>query len=100
MIYIILTTKYSSLLIKSLQIQVMELRRKKRLDGVDELFVFDLRKEVREGTHQHHACGLGIAQLPRYFLSVDDMDILFEVFLECLLHSIRVCHLSQAHCGW
>ena len=77
-------------------VQVMQLRRQERPDGVGPLLFLDFREKIGEGADENHVRSLDIAELSRDLLSVDDPDILFEVFLERLFHVLRILHLSEA----
>ena len=85
--------------IESLHIQFVEFWRKKRFYGVDELLFFYRRKKIGEGANEDHVCRLGIPEVARHLLSINDVDILFEVFLEYFLHVVGIFGCSQAHCG-
>ena len=52
-------------------------------------------KELEKAPMENHVCGLDIAEFSRDLLSVDDPDIIFEVFLECLFNVPRILHLSE-----
>ena len=81
--------------IESFDVKFMEFRRQKCLDGVGPLLFLDFGEEIGEGADENHVRSLDIAELSRDLLSVDDTNIIFEVFLERLFNVLRILHLSE-----